>query len=231
MKIHLTIVSLFAVLAIQALGQTIPPFSNYYSPGTKLYVYAEAGLSLRQAPSPTATVLMVVKFGETVQVLTDTGPKVPFISTGVTGHWVKVNYGGKTGYQFDGFLSRYPPIVKSERGEKVANYLISLFKVTKELNTIATDSSHAKYTIDFENGIHYEAMPQSIFMISVKFPEKTLSYHEVFLMSRLGWNYCYQAGCPYAEPSMLCENTKPEYLRLQLVDHNYELTWFISEEN
>ena len=85
--------------------------------GTQLYVMANSGLTLREAPNKDAEVLEVVDFGSVVHVLNqpDSVQSYEMINW-VEGQWLFVEYDGVTGYMFDGYLSDLPlPIYEFEK--------------------------------------------------------------------------------------------------------------------
>ena len=133
MKTIITLLTLFCVSTTPVV-QAQSKFSQVYKPGSTLFVSSVAGMSLRTKPSTQGEVLAVVKFGEQVMVLADANPRVSFVSTDVPGTWVKVKAGDKEGYIFDGFLSRYPPMLVSNDFQQ---YLKEQFTVKSETDKAA----------------------------------------------------------------------------------------------
>lgn len=85
--------------------------------GSQLYVMANSGLTLREAPNKDAEILEVVDFGSIVHVLNQPD-SVHFVEmiNWVEGRWLFVEYDGVTGYMFDGYLSDLPlPIYDFEK--------------------------------------------------------------------------------------------------------------------
>lgn len=92
-----------------------------------LYVIAKSGLKLRDAPSLTANPLQTVASGEKVKWIS-TDYKKTFTVEGITGYMAKVNYAGKTGYMFDGFLA-----INSPSNPLIINQKMVIIKQTDAL--------------------------------------------------------------------------------------------------
>ncbi len=213
-----------------------PAFSTIYNPGGYLTVHATAGLSLREKPDVSSKVIEVIKLGEKVQVMDDPNEKVPYSSTGVPGHWVKVNYYGKIGYQFDGFLSRFPVFTGQntmEPGGDIATYLKTLYQVKKEIAMPQGEHSNARiwHEIWFTNGIHFLEKSEGSYDIEIDFPSKWFSYHEAFLLGREVWPFEFAEGnCPYNDQRILCEMAKPQYLSIQRMSADTtNFSWYVSD--
>jgi hypothetical protein len=99
-----------AVWNIDSVASTQNQTASEVFPQTRdtLHVLARSGLELKQAPEPNATTLGVVPYGERVVALEDTKDRIAFEREGITGHWILATHGNKTGYIFDGFLSKLP---------------------------------------------------------------------------------------------------------------------------
>lgn len=105
-----------------------------------LYVYAESGLTLRNAGSPTSEKLGVIPFGAEVvltgiysdtvevQVLpsvpTDEGKdatrSLAYVMCDV---YREVEYNGQKGFVYGGYLSRYSPTISEDSNDRVAAWL------------------------------------------------------------------------------------------------------------
>ncbi len=74
--------------------------------GASLNVLSVSGINLRQEPTTTSKVLVLVPYGAklTIEEVTDRSQDVD----NFRGRFVKVTYKGKTGYLFAGFLSSLP---------------------------------------------------------------------------------------------------------------------------
>ena len=71
-------------------------FSNLYRPGSKLYVHALQGLSLRANPDLKAQSIMIIPLGAEVEVMPDSKSKVAITNSNIQGTWAKVKYGTNT---------------------------------------------------------------------------------------------------------------------------------------
>ncbi|MCS7073086.1 MAG: SH3 domain-containing protein [Bacteroidia bacterium] len=70
----------------------------------RYFVAAHSGTNLLQNPDTTALIITYIPLGEAVEVLSE--EKTTFQLHGRSGKWAKVNYEGKTGWVFSGFLSQ-----------------------------------------------------------------------------------------------------------------------------
>lgn len=77
-----------------------------YSAGQQLNVLASSGMNLRDAPK--GAVIQKIPYGARVKTLQAKSTSNPETIEGIQGSWVKVDYNGKTGFLFDGFLSAMP---------------------------------------------------------------------------------------------------------------------------
>lgn len=91
--------------------------------GSKVYVHAVNGLVLRQTPAPDGAKLGNVPFdGSPLEVLVSPDPANVYVAETlgpyeVKGGWVKVRTAqNKEGYLFEGYLSRYAPLIKEPEG-------------------------------------------------------------------------------------------------------------------
>ncbi len=93
---------------IQALSEvSARKTSLFYTPGDILYVVAESGLNLRDAPNPTANVILTISATESLKVLA-TNDMVPLNRENKKGYWVKVKYKEQTGWIWDAYLTKIP---------------------------------------------------------------------------------------------------------------------------
>lgn len=98
MKIILT----FFLCLISLLAFSI----DMYHKGDELFVHAPSGLKLRATPDGDA--IVTVPFGSKLKVIQDKITKPSKIVDGLNGSWAKVDFDGKTGFIFDGYLSFLP---------------------------------------------------------------------------------------------------------------------------
>jgi len=137
----LTILFALAATVMQAVGD--------YKNGDKLFVCASSGLIFREGPSQKSAKIMTIPYGQGVIVadtmirdkpfevnearvyladVTDENGQNVYKYYKIKGYWVKVNYGNRRGYVFDGYLSRLPAI------KKLSSDTIALEGVVANLN-------------------------------------------------------------------------------------------------
>jgi hypothetical protein len=128
---------------------------NEYAIGDNLTVLAANGLTLRDTPN--GKKIDLIPCGKKVLVLAENFKKTSheveeFKGFKLKGFWVAVKYGSKTGYVFDGFLSKLPAVKQNE----MAMYFERNFKVKgkkKDISTCYDDTSHICGTEQlFEDG-------------------------------------------------------------------------------
>lgn len=98
----------FACISISVFGQK--EAGNYY-------VLANAGLNLRATEASNSEKLMTVNYGEAVEIVQAAKSKGMLVD-GIAGGMAKVQYQGKTGYMFDGFLARFPAPIAGQDLDK-----------------------------------------------------------------------------------------------------------------
>lgn len=185
-------------------------FSKAYKPGSKLYVHALQGLSLRANSDLKAKVIEVIPFGAEVEVIPDTKPKVPITNSNISGTWVKVKRGANSGYLFDGFLSRLKSmdLPKQERyPHELIDYLKSMYKVKSETDK-SSDPIYIEYhNIEFTNGVSYDSKSyEGGVSVNVNFPAKVITFQELYLLGRLAYPEFFEGkGCAYKAENMACE--------------------------
>lgn len=72
-------------------------------PNEVKYVFAAAGLRLREAPDLNAKNIITLPYGTEVEILRKTGSSLS-INYYMSGEWVEAKWKDKTGYAFDGYL-------------------------------------------------------------------------------------------------------------------------------
>jgi len=208
------------VLSLLISGVTLAQnsFSNSYKAGDKLYVYTRDGLSLREQPDPKGKLILVAPYGDEVTVQPDSNPRITFTSSNIPGAWVRVKHLDKTGYMFNGFLSRLKPIKNSttERyREDLYNYLKQEFKLVEETKSPPEAIYNSYLKMELGNGATYETKDyEGGSTITVRFPIKVITYQEVFLFARLVYpEFFINKKCDYKIDNTTCE-----------VDENASLT-------
>jgi len=84
-----------------------------YKTGDNLYVHAQGGVSLRNKADTKSTILTTVRYGRKVRVIGNFQKRDTI--SGMRGHWLNVDYGGLSGYVFDGFLSSLRTVHQNEK--------------------------------------------------------------------------------------------------------------------
>jgi|GEM_PF-4292998 len=74
-----------------------------FAGGGSLWVTAEPGLRMREAPNEKAKKIVTIPYGEEVIFIEETGDEITV--SGATGRWTRIEWNGKTGWVFGGFLS------------------------------------------------------------------------------------------------------------------------------
>ncbi len=102
-------------------------------PNEVKYVFAAAGLRLREAPDLNAKNIITLPYGSEVEILRKTGNTLS-INYYLSGEWVEAKWKDKTGYAFDGYLldkkefARFDKVfqfVKRKIPEKKKSYRLS----------------------------------------------------------------------------------------------------------
>ena len=123
---------------------------DIYSEGDELFVLATSGLRMREAPVDGSSVVSI-PYGAKVKVLkvVEIESREEFRRTydGISGTWPKVEYKGKVGYVFDGFLCRLP--APKLEGERFYDYLSrALTPVTSKLPYTVISPDEGSYPTD-----------------------------------------------------------------------------------
>jgi hypothetical protein len=95
---------LFSFILFVALNQVFAIDS--YQTNESLNVLTLSGIKLRDKPG--GAVIQSIPYAAKVITLEAKSNNFPVAVEGIHGSWVKVNFNGKIGYVFDGFLSRLP---------------------------------------------------------------------------------------------------------------------------
>jgi hypothetical protein len=129
--------------------------------GDKANVWNTEGLALKQQAGVTSKNILVIPYGQSVTIINDARPsspgseKIDFYGGiyKLKGSWVKVAYKGRQGYVFDGYLSKMPPLKKSEHGssESDEDYLKRIYGV-RGVKRIKGRDGYEKTTTHYRNG-------------------------------------------------------------------------------
>lgn len=107
-----------------------------YSEKDTLNVLAINGLNIRLANSGESEKIGFIKFGESVIVENTFKFQYKETIDNRVGNWIKINYKGKTGFVFDGYLSSFPVPRKGEKREnlyvRLHDYINTNFQIVRE---------------------------------------------------------------------------------------------------
>jgi len=148
--------------------------SSFVEDTTTYYVLAPSGLNLRKDADPNSAKLDLVPLGGKVTLITAPAAKNMNIDQ-LSGGMAKVKYGDKTGFVFDGYLSKFPPpkkAINTEGEYKIETYVEKLREVPDA--TVL----HEEHTMDY-GGIY--SSESSIHL-------STQNWQEAFLIAKLLMN-------------------------------------------
>ncbi len=167
-------------------------YTVVYNNGNRLNVLASS-LNMRFKPSIKAKMMVKIPYGAKVKIIQKT--RKAYKSEGIKGHWVKVSYGKRTGYIFDGYLTKLP--VPPKHCKDLEHYADSkLGKIGKlhKKDLRRTEKGEKIYEIVTWQNYRYNAVlmyeSSGVEETDLGFTEKTLkikniSMEEGFLIGRL----------------------------------------------
>ncbi|MFN0214137.1 MAG: SH3 domain-containing protein [Saprospiraceae bacterium] len=172
-----------------------------YNEGDTLYVWAQSGLVLREAPDLESNKITALQFGT---IVVPQNYKVPngieisvkaiapctyegqnYSGYNIPGNWVQVFANGKTGYVFDGYLSIYPPPNSQDRKERsIDNYLARVFGIASHIMDMGTSQHVAKLDCDFyKNGASRQSRGAGDGLAKTTYMLPELSLEEGYLIA------------------------------------------------
>ena len=189
---------LFALLLLPSFAFSI----GSYAAGDKLTVHAASGLILRETAAPAGAKILTVDYGSLVTVQAEGLKKTPHsvtVFTGFTikGFWVKVKTAnGKTGFVFDGYLSKYktpgslPNDDNSDAGTIQERY-IEMHTTRKgskiNLPNSANRDAYDHYKMAYANGAEVEAdMGEGGSAYTIRF-NPGMTIEEAYLIGKALW--------------------------------------------
>lgn len=185
-KLKWLILNLFS--GIITLMLVLSSYAVNYKKGDKLNVLASS-LNMRNKPSIKAKKTGRVPYGAKITAL-ETSTK-SFTSEGIKGHWVKVKYGKRIGYIFDGYLTKLPAPPKNCKGFKhYANSKLGKIgkkqtkKVQKKREIYINSWQNYKYNAILEESESYEMETDNGYSDTI-LKLKNISMEEAFLIGRL----------------------------------------------
>jgi uncharacterized protein YgiM (DUF1202 family) len=160
MKKRLLLLPALLLLFTFNLVAKISPISGS---GDKLNVWLLDGLQLKESAATKSKTIATLPYGSSVTVIKESTPNkaltVDFKSDAfkapykLKGKWIRVNFNGKTGYVFDGYLSAMPVLHKNKQGnfEQEEEYLKRNYGVLKIQKSIPKKDTEKKI-IYYKNG-------------------------------------------------------------------------------
>ena len=191
--------ALFLLLTLILLPSFAFSIGTYVA-GDKLTVHAASGLILRETAAPTGTKVMTVDYGSllTVQAegLKKTAHSVTvFPGFTIKGFWVKVKTAnGKTGFVFDGYLSKYktpgslPNDDDSDVGTIQERYL-KMHSPAKgaKVNLPKGETRYDRYKVAYTNGAEVEVdMGEGGSSYTIRF-NPGMTVEEAYLIGKAMW--------------------------------------------
>ena len=172
-----------------------------YKAGDKLFVLSTAGLSLREAPDISRAKIMSIKNGAPLVVLKEDLNLYPFSLTEfdgfeLAGYWVKVlTWDNKTGYVFDGYLSRYQApkkvILKEHINEQYViaeqYMMVHSKRKGKRVTLPAASEQFIHYKQTFVNGASVEVNAGEGYASYTILFDKMTTFEEAYLIGRALW--------------------------------------------
>ncbi len=172
-----------------------------YKAGDKLFVLSTAGLSLREAPDISSAKIMSIKNGAPLVVLKEDLNLYPFSLTEfdgfeLAGYWVKVlTWDNKTGYVFDGYLSRYQApkkvILKEHINEQYViaeqYMMVHSKRKGKRVTLPAASEQFIHYKQTFVNGASVEVNAGEGYASYTILFDKMTTFEEAYLIGRALW--------------------------------------------
>lgn len=205
-----------------------------YHEGDLLFVWAKSGLILRAAPDFKADKIITLPYGTEVKTLSskfrdediseiEVTVVQPYTFNGknypgykIPGLWVQVTAQGKTGYVFDGYLSKYPPILggQSKNREYWDDYLSRAFGKSCVSRDTAKNRHVPKYDIVFyKNGASRQSRSVGDGVSAQTYMLPELSLEEGFLLANYFYdleknsNRAAKTDDPDDSPYLLLEST------------------------
>lgn len=204
-----------------------------YGEGDTLFVWAKSGLVLRAAADFKAEKIITLPYGTAVKTLShkyrdediseiEVTVVKPYSFEGknypgykIPGQWVKVTVQGKTGYLFDSYLSKYPPMLeKSESGSREYwdDYLSRVFGQAGTSTDTSRRGHVPEYDIVFyKNGASRQSRSVGDGLSSHTYMLPELSLEEGFLLA----NYFYDLEKNSNRPAKADDEEDAPYRMLQ----------------
>ena len=189
-----------------------------YSENDTLNVLAINGLNIRMAMNGGSEKVGNIKYGESIIIKNTFNFSHKDTIESRTGNWVKISYKEKTGFVFDGYLSKLPvpKLIDSEESEpypRMRNYLSSNFEnVRKPIKIIEPyfdlDGKDGEgfyvsvwtHNLKLKEKGGYEWFDYSFYFEKTRFAE-VISLFEIFIFQSKGYKAEYKKSIRSYNPS------------------------------
>jgi hypothetical protein len=192
------------------------------------YASAKAGLSMREKPNASATVLEKIPYGAKVVTLTDTSKAIQISTEGFNGWWWKVKYNNKIGYIVSSYVLPFAPPKAGIKDMKqyfgqLSSTAGSPVVVKKNVVEMEADASTLKKQL-YKNGMEWHEL-QGYENAAHLFIIPDITVENAFLILRLLQQYPDLIGEKDALP------TKNTVVKKQYGDHTIKVDKDIWYEN
>jgi len=166
----------------------ILPLFTFTSDSDTRFVWAKSGLTLRDAPNMQGKKITVVPYSATVKLMKNGGEGIQgeveeFPGFMMKGNWVRVQYQGKIGYLFDGYLGTFQPLPAKTN---LVQYWDDVFQTTNQSQEILLEgvSEIRKRHMVYQNGstvTNYAPLKEGNERFTFKIPKSLMSKEQVYL--------------------------------------------------
>lgn len=127
---------LFFLLLLLPAFASAQESSAYYREGDQVFVHAPNGLNMRTKAEASAAKIATLPYGTKVKVLSKDYSQLEIKDFGgfpIHDIWYKVDYQGKKGYVFGGYISRFPPVGEKLKTPTIGSYIKESLKLKQTL--------------------------------------------------------------------------------------------------
>jgi hypothetical protein len=184
-----------------AVAPAEPPAAETKSANEELYVHAANGLVLRKTPSKDGEKIATLTYGSLPVTALDQAKIAErfvaekFDGQNIEGGWRRVRtHDGQEGYLFEGYLSRYPPVIESaEEGvEDLDWFYRTISPIQGGRGKTAQANADEGYTQNYADGARFDAayFPGGVTYL-LDIPDGKMSFQEAFVVLR---TFCFPEG-------------------------------------
>lgn len=193
-KYLLSIPALFLLVASYCPAKA----SRILNSGDKLNVWLLDGIQVKESPAEKSKTLATLTYGSSVTVIKERTHKkeltVDFKSDAfkapykLKGKWIKVNFNGKAGYVFDGYLSGMPVLHKDKQGnfEQEEDYLKRNYGVLKIEKSVPKKDTEKKITYYKNGNVLHQSSADGCFDVELDF--KNITLNEALLFQKAAYS-------------------------------------------